>query len=353
MAREDDFSIPIKTELARRAGYKCSFLGCGAATIGPSEESESASTNSGMACHISAASSGINSRRFDPDMSPETRRSLSNGIWMCYTHGKIIDTDETRFTSPMLTNWRQIAERVAQIMVEKNVTYPEALNSLNFSNLIVNSFSIDGVGSENTLIGEAIHDCGLEIVWGKEISIALRDFFIEHSRNAFQHGNATNIIFEAVNNKLILSDNGAEFNAKSLLNSDKKSGGTISINQLLKNHGTNLLMTSERIDNHNVIIVSKLRNPEEILKITPCSYQMKHEDFRKGTIELKINETCNEIFIIMPKYTSASDIGLLGRKLKGLEEINKPLTFLIHRMSPWVIEMLKENYKSCHVIELD
>ena len=352
MARDDDFLIPIKTELARRAGYKCSFLGCGAATVGPSEESESSSTNSGMACHISAASAGPSSRRYDASMDSKIRKSISNGIWMCYTHGKIIDTDETRFTIPMLHNWKKIAEGVAQIMVEKNVDYTQALYTYKFSNLVVNNFIIDGTGNENILIGNAIHDCGVEIAWGKEIADAIRDFFIEHSRNAFQHGNAKNISFETIRNKLVLSDDGNEFNAKSLYNSKNKSGGTISTIQLIKKFGANLLITSERIKNQNVVTISKLRSPEEILEITPCSYQMTHEDFRKGVLELDINESCNEIFIIMPKYTSYSDIGLLGKKLKKLEETNKPLTFVIDRMNPWVIEMLQENYIGCHIIEI-
>src|SRR5688572_781739 len=129
MSRIDDFSSATKIELANRAGYKCSFLGCGAATMGPSLESESSSTNSGMACHISSASPGKSARRYDSKMSSEERRSASNGIWMCYTHGKIIDTDETRFSTHTLKEWKKIAENVAQIMVERNLNYSQALRT--------------------------------------------------------------------------------------------------------------------------------------------------------------------------------------------------------------------------------
>lgn len=70
-----------------------------------------------MACHISAASSGSGARRYSSD--DENRKSISNGIWMCYTHGKLIDNDENRFSISMLMDWKKIAEEVATIMVEK------------------------------------------------------------------------------------------------------------------------------------------------------------------------------------------------------------------------------------------
>ena len=36
VAREDDFSAPVNRELAQFAGYRCSFPGCGAPTVGRS-----------------------------------------------------------------------------------------------------------------------------------------------------------------------------------------------------------------------------------------------------------------------------------------------------------------------------
>lgn len=87
----DDFMPDTKEKLAARAGYRCSFPGCRVLTIGPSSEGPDATSSVGMACHISAASAGPGARRYRPDMSPEDRRSISNGIWMCYTHGKLID----------------------------------------------------------------------------------------------------------------------------------------------------------------------------------------------------------------------------------------------------------------------
>ena len=54
----DEFPLNVKKALADRAGNRCSFPGCGAPTMGPSDEAPNASSNVGMACHIVAAASG-------------------------------------------------------------------------------------------------------------------------------------------------------------------------------------------------------------------------------------------------------------------------------------------------------
>ena len=352
MSRIDDFPAAVKNELAKRAGYKCSFLGCGVATMGPSSESDSSSTNSGMACHISAASSGISARRYNQKMTSEERKSANNGIWMCYTHGKIIDTDETRFSTEVLKAWKKIAESVAQLMVERNLTYHDALHIAKNSDIISDTFTIDGIGHENDLIGNALHDCGLEFIWGADLTIAVRDFLIEHSRNAFSHGRASTLNFKAEKNKIVVEDDGASFNFKSLNDSNKKSGGAISLTQLQQNFGSSIILISERIEDKNVLTLSKIKHPEDVLEITPCSTQMNYYDFRRGTIEFEVNETCEELFIVFPKNVSQSDIGLLGNKLIGLEETGKKLTFVMWRMNPWVVERLRENYRNCEVIEV-
>jgi hypothetical protein len=115
----DDFSQSTKRTLAERAGHRCSFPSCPQTTIGPSEESEESTSSVGMACHIAAASGGPGAKRFIAAMTSEERSSISNGIWMCYTHGKLIDTDETRYTIEMLRCWKQIAERRARALLEQ------------------------------------------------------------------------------------------------------------------------------------------------------------------------------------------------------------------------------------------
>jgi hypothetical protein len=51
MNNRDDFPGKVKQAVAARAGWHCSFAGCGKLTIGPSDEAPSAITNIGEAAH--------------------------------------------------------------------------------------------------------------------------------------------------------------------------------------------------------------------------------------------------------------------------------------------------------------
>jgi hypothetical protein len=94
----NEFSSATKRSLALRAGYRCSL--CKGPTVGPSDESPTATTNIGVAAHICEASPG--SKRFDASMSPEQRSDISNGIWLCSDHAALIDRDEATYTTERL-----------------------------------------------------------------------------------------------------------------------------------------------------------------------------------------------------------------------------------------------------------
>jgi hypothetical protein len=42
---------------------------------------------------------------------PEQRRHHSNGIWLCQTDGKLVDSDAGHFTVTMLREWKAQAEQ--------------------------------------------------------------------------------------------------------------------------------------------------------------------------------------------------------------------------------------------------
>jgi len=71
MKERIEFEKGVREALARNAGYRCSFPRCGAPTVGPSEEGELKSSNTGMACHIIAAAGGPGARRVIPG-TPDT-----------------------------------------------------------------------------------------------------------------------------------------------------------------------------------------------------------------------------------------------------------------------------------------
>jgi hypothetical protein len=110
MAR-DNFSRDVIDRLAKRAGMKCSNPNCRQPTSGP--DSEDGVTNTGVAAHMTAASpSGA---RYDGSLTSEDRSAITNGIWLCQTHAKLIDDDELSFPVAKLREWKELAENMASL----------------------------------------------------------------------------------------------------------------------------------------------------------------------------------------------------------------------------------------------
>jgi len=107
----DDFSRSTVERLAKRVGMHCLNPDCRAPTSGPSSEDSSTVTNTGVAAHICAASPG--GSRYDPDMTSEQRSGITNGIWLCQKHAKLIDDDERSFPVSLLQEWKETAEGLA------------------------------------------------------------------------------------------------------------------------------------------------------------------------------------------------------------------------------------------------
>lgn len=94
----------MKRKLAEHAGYGCSRPDCQAPTAGPHTD-PAKSQNVGVAAHITAASKG--GPRYDDTLTPQQRRSASNGIWMCRTHGTEVDNDADAFPVELLREWKR------------------------------------------------------------------------------------------------------------------------------------------------------------------------------------------------------------------------------------------------------
>lgn len=104
----DNFTHKTKRVLAERVAWRCSFPGCGRITTGPSHSSPKESLNLGEAAHIYAASK--NGPRPNSGLSPDERKSIHNGIWMCRQHAKMIDADYTIYSASTLVQWKNKAE---------------------------------------------------------------------------------------------------------------------------------------------------------------------------------------------------------------------------------------------------
>ena len=111
MSNRDNFNRETREIVAARACWRCSFPDCTTGSlIGPSDESSEGVSRIGIVAHIAGAAPGPGSRRYDPSMSDETRRSASNAIFLCATHATMIDRDEVSFPVERLHAMKRVHE---------------------------------------------------------------------------------------------------------------------------------------------------------------------------------------------------------------------------------------------------
>lgn len=113
MGKRDNFTESVKRTMAERVAWRCCFPDCGKITIGPrmGDGETDKSLNLGEAAHIIAAAEG--GPRYDASVTPEYRKSIDNGIWMCRAHARFIDSDYKEFSSATLHLWKRMAEERA------------------------------------------------------------------------------------------------------------------------------------------------------------------------------------------------------------------------------------------------
>ena len=75
--------------------------------------------NIGVASHITAASKG--GPRYDENMTAQERKSSENGIWLCQSCSKLIDSDVKRYTIDKLKKWKELSEQMAVLDLEEAV----------------------------------------------------------------------------------------------------------------------------------------------------------------------------------------------------------------------------------------
>lgn len=83
-------------------------------TAGPQEDSSKA-LNIGVAAHITAASPG--GPRYDPNLTPDQRRSTSNGVWLCQNCAKLVDNDDVCYPGDVLRAWKTLREHYAKLSI--------------------------------------------------------------------------------------------------------------------------------------------------------------------------------------------------------------------------------------------
>lgn len=134
MTDRDEFPRRVVIQLAARAGHNCSNPNCRRPTSGP--DSEQGTVNIGAAAHISAAAPG--GPRFDSQLTSIERSAASNGIWLCQSCAKLIDSDPVKFTPDLLLSWKESSEARAQNLLQ----FPQASQSSDGPALVLPSTDV-------------------------------------------------------------------------------------------------------------------------------------------------------------------------------------------------------------------
>jgi hypothetical protein len=123
----DEFPTKVKDILAKRVSFRCSNPGCRQITIGPQQD-PAGTINIGVAAHITAAAPS--GPRYNESLSADERGSEGNGIWLCQTCGKLVDSDDNSYSVDKLREWKHAAEAVAALVLEQRrnpATEPDAV----------------------------------------------------------------------------------------------------------------------------------------------------------------------------------------------------------------------------------
>ncbi|VWC37051.1 putative lipoprotein [Burkholderia aenigmatica] len=350
MAR-DEFSSSVKRALAERAGYRCSFPGCDAETIGPSDESEDATSNTGTAAHISAASSGKGSRRYDASLTPEQRSSIENGLWCCRHHGTLIDTDEVTYSTQMLKKWREIAERKAQIRQRhpgvRLSRHPELVNI----GIAVECLKLAADNRINQIIGQAIVHCYIEDVWGKSFADSIRDFLIEYAKNAFEHAGAKSITIKLQSREIVIEDDGKHFDPNTLIEHSHGRGGRAAYRALRNTLRLPTISSTNQSGTGNLVYLPLVANAWELETTNPCTVNIDIHNLRSSRFSFKSYDSCDCIYIVAPEYISYSDWTPLGGIVYSAQQTGKRIVVIVSKASAGVIEFGREQLPGVEIVE--
>ncbi|MEH8111383.1 hypothetical protein Q7I18_10610 [Aeromonas veronii] len=322
MTNRDDFSAATKKALAERSGFRCSYLGCPKATIGPSQEADDAVARTGVACHITAAAPG--GKRYDSTLTSEQRSSISNGIWMCQTHSVEIDRDEARYTTLLLKHWKQAAETRADVAKNYGWDYFDKNNYFPVDSLADINVNLEISSNSNNIIGNAIVDSCLPQIWGNKQLIIIRDLIIEVYRNAFQHGNATKYNVEITANKIEINYNGCEFNIFNLLSRAQAGGGSETLKSIIDKYNDDFAVNYS-FDTNNIIVIHRIRDFQDLLSELPCIISLNEFDDGLLVDDLSVHEKCGALYFILPMHFCRSDVRALESQFSAIEPNGKPV----------------------------
>jgi hypothetical protein len=266
---------------------------------------------------------------------------------MCYTHGKLIDTDETRFTIPQLEKWREIAELRARVEVERVEGRARCLFDLDLAS---SDFCVRTRGTENRIIGEALQDAGVGEIWGVEEMHAVRDCVVEIVRNALTHGRATAVNVSIEGRRIRMTDDGSPFDPRTLYARGSESGGVLAVNHLLDTYRDNIVLSSAKLGNRNQVIISLARSAEDVRNATLCHLEFGWNDLTEDARPMFVESGCHVVYVILPPFISPSDAISVSRRLHWLREDGRPIIFIAENTSSVVRDRMERLFPGARVM---
>jgi hypothetical protein len=340
MAR-DEFTVSTKRALAERAGFRCSYPECKEVTIGPSEESETSTSNTGEAAHIAAASPGTGARRYDASMTSEQRSSYENGIWCCRTHAKLIDSDEATYSIQMLKHWKLLAVHRAQLRQAFGDTFDAHRADLIALGLAPEGIEIPSTQDLNERLGNAVKFSWISDICGREVAHTLRDFLIEHTRNAFVHGGAESVHVAFHLNSVEVTDDGAAFSISELQNRTSRGGGK-ALNALFSTKELGHASSRRTQDGRNVVHIPFVTDPFDLPKVNPCAVVLTALAVRSGTLDVAQFISCDRAYVVTQSFLTYSDAPVIERALQQIINDHPNVVLVLPDTSQLVIEHFRK-----------
>jgi hypothetical protein len=347
----DDFSVAVKRALAERAGFRCSFPGCDAETIGPSEEGAEATSSTGTAAHISAASAGRGARRFDPSLTSEARSSIENGLWCCRNHGTLIDTDERTYSTPMLKKWRAIAERKALLRQRHPGVQLSRHPDLIKVGIAVEQVNLSAVDHINHVIGQAVVHCYIEEIWGRLAAESIRDFLIEYVRNAFEHAQAQKVTVNFQSREIVVEDDGARFDPNELTEHPNGRGGRAAYHALREALKLPAISAVNRSETGNLLYLPLVASVRDLESTNPCTVSIDSSQLRAWNSSFTSHAKCDCIYIVAPDFLVYSDwIPFAGIVRSAQQQTRKRVVVIVSTVSARVVEYGREQLPDIEII---
>lgn len=340
MTQRDEFPADVKVRLAKRAAYRCSHPSCRASTIGPSDTRAGGVSEVGTAAHITAAAP--KGPRYDSQLTKTERRSEANGIWLCATHGRAVDNDDSRHTVSLLLAWKEHAEEMAR--VEQGM--PMDLQPFDGRSVFDHEVLIEAplIESQRQVIAEFLDDTQFSQRDDQEYDL-LRMLLQELADNWFRHGSAAHLCLRTDESVLSLTGPDRSFSLTDLALSEGGSGGAYAWRVFDRDYAHQIWVNERVAEGLRSIQLGHLGSLGATLN--PCGVELvetRSEDWHLG---LDFAD-CKTLHVYLPDRPMFSDLTAF---ISHLEVAAKHRAVVLHgiRGGDYLAEFVREKCPSVRI----